>query len=83
MRKIFDSGLYLCRFSDIGYNREKYKEWMRMDAFDTIIKHAREAKNYVEQQGYNAVVSSYHLILDNSQIDYEIEDSARDMGKTI
>lgn len=74
MRKIFDSGLYLCRFSDIGYNREKYKEWMRMDAFDTIIKHAREAKNYVEQQGYNAVVSSYHLILDNSQIDYEIEE---------
>ena len=74
MREIFDSGLYLCRFSDIGYNREKYKEWMRIDAFDIIIKNAREAKNYVEQQGYNAVVSSYHLILDNNQIDYEIEE---------
>ena len=48
MRKIFDSGLYLCRFSD-KYNRKKYKEWMRMDAFDTIIKHAREAKNYVNK----------------------------------
>ena len=29
---------------------------MRIDAFDIIIKNAREAKNYVEQQGYNAVV---------------------------
>ena len=30
---------------------------MRIDAFDIIIKNAREAKSYVEQQGYNAVVS--------------------------
>ena len=73
MREIFDSGMYLLRFSDIGYNRETYKEWMRMDAFDTIIKHAREAVEYVKSQNYDATVSSYHLILDNDNTDYEIE----------
>ena len=60
---------YTCvDFIDIGYNPEKYKEWMRIDAIYIIIKNAREAKNYVEQQGYNAVVA---------QIDYEIEEYKR------
>jgi MoaA/NifB/PqqE/SkfB family radical SAM enzyme len=73
MREIFDAGMYLMRFSDIGYNRETYKEWMRIDAFDKIIKNAREAREYVEQQNLNATVSSYHLILDNQKVDWEIE----------
>lgn len=74
MKKMFDSGLYLCRFSCIGYNREKYKEWMRIDAFNTIINNARAARNYVRQQNYKSIVSSYHLILNNNDIDFEISE---------
>lgn len=73
MREMFDAGLYICRFSVIGYNREKYKKWMRIDAFDKIISNAKNAKNYIESQNLNAIASSYHLILDNKNVDYEIE----------
>ena len=73
MREMFDSGLYLCRFSVIGYDKKSYKEWMRKDAFNRIIENARAAVDYVEVQGYESVVSSYHLITDNEQVDYEIE----------
>lgn len=73
MKEMFDAGLYLCRFSDIGYNRETYKEWMRKDVFDIIVENAREAVEYIAKQGYNSIASSYHLIIDNDNIDYEIE----------
>lgn len=73
MNEMFDAGLYLCRFSNIGYNRTTYKEWMRKDVFDIIVENAREAVDYIAKQGYDSIASSYHLIIDNDNIDYEIE----------
>lgn len=71
MKKCVDAGLTLARFSIIGYNREKYKEWMARDAFDLLLKNATEMQRYVE--GTETIVASYHLILDNDNADYEVE----------
>lgn len=71
MKKCVDAGLALARFSIIGYNREKYKEWMARDAFDLLLKNATEMQRYVE--GTETIVASYHLILDNDNADYEVE----------
>ena len=73
MKRMFDAGLHICRFSAIGYNRETYKKWMRKDAFETIIKHAVEANTYIQKQNLDSVISSYHLILDNDKTDWEIQ----------
>ena len=73
MKKCVDAGLALARFSIIGYNREKYKEWMARDAFDLLLKNATEMQRYVEGTEAETIVASYHLILNNDNIDYEVE----------
>lgn len=73
MKKCVDAGLALARFSIIGYNREKYKEWMARDAFDLLLRNATEMQRYVEGTEAETIVASYHLILDNDNIDYEVE----------
>ena len=73
MKKLFDSGLYFCRFSVVGYNRDTYKQWMRKDAFDKILKNAIEAKEYIERNNLDSYIGSYHLILDNQRVDYEVQ----------
>ena len=73
MKKMFDAGLYFCRFSVVGYDRETYKEWMRKDSFDRILKNAIDSKEYVESQGLDAMIGSYHLIIDNNNVEFEID----------
>ncbi len=73
MKKCVDAGLALARFSIIGYNREKYKEWMARDTFDLLLKNATEMQRYVEGTEAETIVASYHLILDNDNVDYEVE----------
>lgn len=69
MKRCVDAGLALARFSVIGYNRDKYKEWMNRDAFDTILDNATKMKEYSK----DCIVASYHLILDNTNVDHEVE----------
>ena len=38
MKRVIDAGIDFIRFSIIGYDREKYKEWMNIDNFELIIK---------------------------------------------
>ena len=73
MRDVIDAGLDFVRFSCIGYNPELYKKWMSQDRFDFVKQNAIETKNYIEQSQSTCQVSSYHLIIDNNNIDYEIE----------
>lgn len=73
MQECVDAGLSLARFSVIGYNREKYKEWMNRDAFEWILKNASDMKSYIRQKNSDCIVASYHLILDNDQEEYEVE----------
>lgn len=69
MKRCVDAGLALARFSVIGYNRDKYKEWMNRDAFDIILDNATKMKEYSK----DCIVASYHLILDNINVDHEVE----------
>lgn len=73
MRDVIDAGLDFVRFSCIGYNAELYHKWMSQDRFDYVKQNAIETKNYIDQSNSNCRVSSYHLILDNNNIDFEIE----------
>ena len=74
MEQCVDAGLSRLRFSIIGYNASKYKEWMNRDAFDFVKKNAIEAQEYISKTNGVTELASYHLITDNDQLDFEIEE---------
>jgi len=74
MKKCIDAGLKRFRFSVIGYNPESYIKWMDRDAFNKIKKNAIEAREYIEKTNSDCVITSYHLITSNSQLEYEVEE---------
>jgi len=73
MKECIDAGLSFARFSVIGYNTEEYKKWMAVDNFELVKEHAIKAKQYIQESNSDCILSSYHLILDNENIDYEVE----------
>ena len=74
MESVIDAGIDFIRFSMIGYNKEKYKKWMDIDNFDLILNNIKEARNYIEAKKSDCKLATYHLITDNSQIEYEINE---------
>lgn len=73
MRECVDAGLALARFSVIGYDRETYKKWMDNDGFDQIKSNVRNMIEYAALKNSDCVVASYHLILDNDNVDWEVK----------
>jgi len=76
MRDCVDAGMDFYRFSFIGYNPEKYDEWMNNiigGNFNTIVNNIREMKEYVDETGSDCVVATYHLITDNDNINKELD----------
>tara|TARA_R110001632_G_scaffold232580_1_gene373786 strand:- start:1112 stop:2074 length:963 start_codon:yes stop_codon:yes gene_type:complete len=73
MKDCIDAGLNRIRFSIIGYDKEQYIKWMDRDAFDLVKQNAKETVAYINETNADCFVASYHLILDNEQIDFEIE----------
>lgn len=73
MNRVVDAGIDFYRFSIIGYNKEKYKEWMNSEHFDVVVDNLHEMQKYVERSGSSCIVSTYHLITDNDNINYELE----------
>ena len=71
MNECVDAGLDFYRFSIIGYNKELYKKWMNSDNFDQTIENLHAMKEYAEDKPCK--VATYHLVLDNDNIDYEID----------
>ena len=67
MKGVIDAGIDFIRFSLIGYNRELYKKWMNIDNFDLIFSNIEETQNYIKKSKSNCELSTYHLVLDNSQ----------------
>lgn len=74
MKDCIDAGLNFARFSCIGYNKETYQEWMDCDNFEVVLQYALDAKNYIQKSKSKCITSSYHLILDNSQIEFETQE---------
>ena len=83
MNECVDAGLDFFRFSIIGYNFDTYNQWMNSKHFYRVISNLHEMKRYVVKTRSTCKVATYHLILDNNQIEYEIQqylkivDSAR------
>ena len=73
MKDCIDAGLNRIRISVIGYNEEMYQKWMDRNAFEIIKQNAREAIAYIEETGADCFVASYHLVLDNEKVEYEVE----------
>tara|TARA_B100001029_G_scaffold178479_1_gene185336 strand:- start:601 stop:1605 length:1005 start_codon:yes stop_codon:yes gene_type:complete len=74
MKSVIDAGIDYIRFSVVGYNREKYKKWMDVDNFDLIVNNILETKKYIQEVGSNCILSTYHLVTDNSKIKEEIQE---------
>jgi MoaA/NifB/PqqE/SkfB family radical SAM enzyme len=76
MRDCVDAGLDFFRFSVIGYNDETYDKWMYNTKGSTLTKikqNIKEMVEYVRSSGSECVVETYHLITDNDNVDYELE----------
>lgn len=73
MRDCVDAGLDYYRFSIIGYNREQYKKWMAIDAFDKVRNNAVDMQDYILSNNKQCTVASYHLVNDPANKDYEID----------
>jgi MoaA/NifB/PqqE/SkfB family radical SAM enzyme len=73
MMNCVDAGLSLARFSIIGYDKETYKKWMNRDAFGWVMANAVSMSEYIAWRNSDCVVASYHLILDNDNIQYEVQ----------
>ena len=69
MKDVIDAGTDFFRFSIIGYNEQKYREWMNSPFFNKVISNLEATCDYAE----HAVIATYHLILDNNNIDYELQ----------
>lgn len=74
MKKVIDAGIDFVRVSVIGYNREKYKQWMNVDNFNLIIDNLNELRNYIDSSSSTCKLSTYSLITDNSQIEFEVNE---------
>ena len=77
MQRVIDAGLDFVRFSCIGYTPELYTKWMSKDNFELLKRNVKETKEYIKKSGASTEVSSYHLILDNNQIDFEVNEYRR------
>ena len=71
MQEVIDAGADFFRFSIIGYNKELYQKWMNSPFFDKVIRNLHETQEYVKKSGSGCTIATYHLILDNQNIDYE------------
>ena len=74
MKDVVDAGIDFIRISVIGYNKELYNKWMNVDNFELILKNLEELLEYKKQINSNCQVSTYHLITDNTNLDYEIKE---------
>ena len=73
MEECVDAGLSFFRFSIIGYDYDTYSRWMNSKNFYRTISNLHEMKRYVVKSKSDCTVATYHLILDNDNIDYEVE----------
>ena len=81
MKDVIDAGIDFVRFSMIGYDKEQYKKWMNIDNFDLIIQNINEAKEYIKNTGSKCQLSTYHLITDNNQLAFEVEEYKKNVVK--
>ncbi len=71
------AGIDDLRVSAVGYDRETYKTWMSMDAFDRVRGYVRDFIALNDRLGGQSALSLYHLILDINRREHEVEQYRR------
>lgn len=79
MHNIIDAGIDVIRFSMIGYNKEKYFEWMGVDNFETVLSNILETRDYIRSSSSSCQLMSYHLITDNSNMFEDVREYRRNI----
>lgn len=74
MKDCVDAGLSMARFSVIGYNKQTYKKMMNRDAFNFVKENMIKMQNYIAKSNSSCIVASYHLILDDQNLKYEVQE---------
>ena len=49
MEEVVEAGIDFIRISIIGYNKEKYKQWMNVDNFELIKQNINELSQYIKK----------------------------------
>lgn len=70
MKDCVNAGLDFYRFSIIGYTPELYFKWMNSLAFNKVLENMYLMRDYAKE----TMISSYHLILDNDNIEQETQE---------
>ena len=70
MKQTVDAGMNFARISVTGYNPELYEQQMSKPNFYTVMENANAAIDYAGV----GKIGSYHLILDNDQEEYEVNE---------
>ncbi len=71
-RGLVEAGLDKLRISAVGYDRETYQKWMSKDAFELVRGQAIQFMEINDKLGGNTELSLYHLIIDSSNVTYEV-----------
>ena len=74
MKRVVDAGIDFIRVSVIGYDPISYLEWMDVDNFFSVRFNVIDLQDYIRRTGSSCEVSSYHLITNNSQTNFEINE---------
>ena len=74
MEDCVDAGLDFYRFSIIGYNADLYLQWMNSTNFEKVVDNLHRMQQYVLDTGADTEVATYHLVLDNNNIEHEVSE---------
>jgi len=83
MKRVIDAGIDFIRVSVIGYNPAKYAKWMNVDNFFQIRDNLMNMQGYIQDTGSSCELSTYHLITDNNQIDFEVSEYRQNFIKHV
>lgn len=72
-RALIEAGLDIIRVSGIGYDRQTYHDWMKKDAFDLVRQNVIRYRKLNEKIAGKSSVRLYHLVLDPTQMEREVE----------
>jgi len=72
-RSLIESGLDVLRVSANGFDRDSYRHWMSMDAFEQVRDNVRRFIALNRDMGGKTEVHLYHLVTDVERKDEEIE----------
>ena len=82
MREVINAGIDIIRISMIGYNGEKYLEWMGVDNFDRVLSNIFETRDYIKASRSTCQLMSYHLITDNNDMLNEVRKYRKNIIET-